>query len=111
MLNSGGEMIKINNNNNFCRIFELPSKYPGDYCFGGGHDVVFKLVDWFNPIDPMDTPEFGGTPKQWEYYKEKLVPFLKSKKYVKPDRHYLLITSFGESFLFDSTGEKPEIFG
>ena len=61
-------MKEITGKNNFCRVFELPNEYPKGFCFGGGHQVLFLIVDWFNPVNPMDMPAFGGTIKPWEYY-------------------------------------------
>lgn len=95
----GGKM-EITEINNFCRIFELPIEYPSDFCFGGGHLVQFQMVDWFNPVPPTDFPNFGGTLKKWDEYVPMLKEFLGDKNYVKSNRKYILITDFGESFLF-----------
>jgi len=84
--------------NNFCRIFELPEEYPKGYCFGGGHAVVFKMVDWFYPIPQEDID--NNVVKPWEEYVVLLKDFLKDKNYVQSGRQYILITSFGESMLF-----------
>lgn len=90
------EINMISQSNNFCRIFELPDCYPKGCCFGGGHPVTFKMVDWFNPI-PSDELE---NMKPWQDYIPLLKEFLKDKLYVKPGKQYLLITDFGESMLF-----------
>ena len=90
-------MHKINGNNNFCRVFLLPDDYPHGYCFGGGHKVLFLMVDWFNPI-PFEDIEFGIKP--WDQYEEGLKEFLLQKNYVKNDKQYLVITDFGKSFIF-----------
>ena len=98
--------------NNFCRVFELPEKFSSEYCFGGGIDTTFKMVDWFNPMD------LGGQPtvskEVWlekvgkietvqvssDELKNKLLDFLIGKNYVKPNRTYILIANFGASFTF-----------
>jgi len=94
-------MEKITYRTNFCRIFELPEEYPNEYCFNGGHFVPFLMVDWFSPIPFTEFPEYGGNgPEPWEVYEPMLLIFLKKKQYVKPGREYLVITNFGESFVF-----------
>lgn len=94
-------MEHINSGNNFCRVYRLPDSYPLEYCFGGGHQVTFTMVDWFNPIPQEDMAEYGGTIKSWDHYKEGLNDFLKKKHYVIQGKKYLLITEFGESFIFN----------
>ena len=90
--------MKITETNNFCRVFELPTEYPEGFCFGGGRYVDFKMVDWFQPIPRENVWE--DNIKDWAEYVLLLKDFLKDKRYVKPDRKYLLITDFGESFIF-----------
>lgn len=90
--------------NNFCRVFELPTEYPKGYCFGGGLPVTMKMVDWFNPWPDPVMFKLAGKPElipnTWEDVKAMLIPQLKKKIYVKPGRTYVLITDFGESFIF-----------
>jgi hypothetical protein len=88
-------------NNNFARLFELPVTYPETYCFNGGYEVGFKLVDFFNPI-PYEDFE-SNTIRPWSEYKPMLLDFLKNKVYIKPNRKYILITDFNKTLLF--TGE------
>ncbi|HUU89141.1 MAG TPA: hypothetical protein VMX17_15510 [Candidatus Glassbacteria bacterium] len=94
---------------NFCRVFELPDNYPsgyrfGDgnhpsgYCFGGGVSTNFKMVGLFNPIPSEDFYE--KKVKRWEDYIPMIREFLLKKKYVKPNRKYIVITDFDESFIF-----------
>ena len=72
------EAYKVDGWNNFCRVFELPNKFPNTYCFGGGVPVGFKMVDWFNPVSGLDSPAVSK-----EVWKEKvgrsLRPRLKPK--------------------------------
>lgn len=80
---------------NFCRIFELPVKFPTGFCFGGPLPTTFGMVDWFYPVQDEDQE------KDWE---SEVVPllreFLSKKQYVRPGRQYLLLTDFGKSFVF-----------
>lgn len=101
--------------NNFCRVFELPNRYPEGFCFNGGRPVNFQLVDWFNPV-----PDIGQPAVSKEVWREKvgdieiktisidelknsLVPFLKDKAYVNTGRDYLVLCDFGASFTFSSS--------
>ena len=98
--------------NNFCRVFEVPNKFPEKYCFNGGHPVNFQMVDWFCPTDmgqpavskevwekevgPIQTREFDI-----DELAETIVPFLRQKNYTKPGRRYLVICDFGGTICFD----------
>lgn len=84
---------------NFCRVFELPDRYPEGYCFSGGKPVTMLMVDWFNPWP--DNPKL----KTWEDVTKLLLPFLRSKIYVKPNKRYILITDFGASLIFEKETE------
>lgn len=98
--------------NNFCRVFELPENFPGNYCFGEGHPVNFQMVDWFNPISGIGQPAVSK--KVWqekvgeietkmitidELYVS-IVPFLLEKTYIKPKREYLVLCDFGAAIKF-----------
>lgn len=98
--------------NNFCRVFELPLDYPRDFCFGGGHPVNFQMVDWFNPVSGIGQPAVSKDVWQKEVgeievvetteddLRASLIPFLSEKKYVKPDRSYLVLCDFGAAIRF-----------
>ena len=103
------DIKNIPESQNFCRVFELPVKYPTDFCFGGGHLVEFKMVDWFNPIPNFELmPEYKDKMKTWDDVKKFLLDdFLLEKNYVKQNALYLLITDFGESFIFQKTFSIP----
>jgi len=88
----------ITEQNNFCRVFELPDKYPRGFCFGGGKPVIFQMVDWFQPIPVEDI--LNHEVEEWSIYVPLLQEGLKVKNYIKPGKQYLLITNFGESFIF-----------
>ena len=79
---------------NFCRIFEIPTVYPPGFCFEGGKTVMFAMVDWFNPMSDLD--------KEWSDCVNSITAFVKSKKYIRPGRKYLLLTDFGESLVIES---------
>lgn len=97
--------------NNFCRVFEIPKRYPAGFCFSG-IDVNFIMVDWFNPVPEIDRPAVSKEiweekvgPIEYKYItdyelQKKLIPFLIGKMYIKQDRKYLVICDFGASFVF-----------
>ena len=89
---------------NFCRVFELPQSYPEGFCFGGGKPVKMLMVDWFNPW-PSDlmVQDKSKLPKNWAECCDLLKEFLLDKQYVKYEREYLLVTTFGESMVFSKT--------
>jgi hypothetical protein len=106
---------KVDGWNNFCRVFELPAKFPEGFCFGGGKPTVFLMVDWFKPV-----AEIAQSAVSKEVWKEKvgeietqeieveelsklLIPWLQKKIYIKPNKSYLVICDFGACFTFDST--------
>lgn len=91
---------KVDGWNNFCRVFELPERYPTNYCFKGGYPVVFQMIDWFNPIPgicQIDIKEISIDELQ-----ESLIPWLLNKKYIKINREYLVICDFGAVLGFNT---------
>lgn len=91
-------MPEITHENNFCRVFELPRHYPNNFCFNGGHIVDFKMVDWFRPARFDYT---YGAYEQWCLTKDKLIDFIKQKRYYDENKKYLVITDFGESLIIN----------
>jgi hypothetical protein len=91
-------MTKVTTDNNFCRVFQLPQKYPEGFCFDGGKPVTMKMVDWFQPIPVTDI--INNDVKPWEVYVPQLRKFLGQKRYVLKDCKYLLLTDFDESMVF-----------
>jgi hypothetical protein len=103
---------KVDGWNNFCRVFELPKSYPKGFCFSGGHSVAIQMVDWFYPVPQVNQPAVSK--EVWRQdvgvieitvvsdaeLREKLIPFLQEKLYVKPNREYLVLTDFGAAFTF-----------
>lgn len=101
--------------NNFCRVFELPTRYPTGYCFNGGKPSSFLMVDWFNPVP--DIRQSAITKEQYEKaikegapvyrtaeidsdeLQEFLSPFISGKNYIKKDSEYLVICEFGFTFI------------
>jgi len=95
--------MNVTQENNFCRVFELPIEFPSGFCFGGGIPITFKMVDWFNPIP---APEMGIEKLDtWDEYKPLILEWLVDKVYLKPDRQYILITDFGKTIVFNTKGE------
>lgn len=113
-------MFEVDGWNNFCRIFELPEKYSSEYCFGGGIDTNFKMVDWFNPVGELDRPtvtkevwkekvgEFKVVEISLETLKDNLSNFILRKQYVKKGRKYLFLSDFGATFIIDKR-EKTDV--
>ena len=95
----GKEPFQITHDQNFCRVFRLPLRYPTGYCFAGGHPCNFQLVDWFNPIPIADIGR--GKFRTWDEYRKELIEFLRVKVYADWGRQFLVITDFGESFVFE----------
>lgn len=100
--------------NNFCRVFELPEKFPSGHCFGGGLPVTMKMVDWFYPTT---VPQAGVSKEIWvekfgaidssdtqtvteDELKLTIIPFLKVKNYMRPNREYLILFDFGCAITF-----------
>lgn len=84
--------LNITQENDFLRVFEipeLPENLP--YCFGGGVDVPFKMVDWFgtsgietrNPIEVQ----------------ESLTEFISGKQYYDKNKNFLIVCEFGLIFI------------
>ena len=88
---------------NFCRVFELPDHYPEGFCFGGGRPVTMLMVDWFNPWPNSMIMNESELPKNWSECSEMLKEFLLGKQYLKAGKKYILITDFGESMIFQKT--------
>ncbi len=108
--------FKVDGWNNFCRVFQYPDEFSEEFCFGGGHDTVFKMVDWFNPVEGLSTPacskevwleKVGGIEvieTTTEELSSKIIPWLREKEYTKKDKTYLVLCDFGAAITFK--GEK-----
>ena len=102
--------------NNFCRVFELPADFSGEFCFGPGVPTNFQMVDWFEPVPNLaraavskdvwreKVGEIETVEVDHESHSELMGKFLRIKNYVKPSRKYLVLTSFNMVFLFDENG-------
>jgi hypothetical protein len=64
------------------RVFKMPSEFPREYCFGGGHSTAFQLVDWFRDFDNMMDGETG---------RSEIAEFIKGKRYFKSEDAYLVL--------------------
>ena len=116
--------MKITSKTNFVRIFKIPHDYPRGFCFGGGKDVNFVMVDWFEPYPVMLPPfinkeefselsnfvplyecpnqELEITPAFREQLNTRVSEFIRKKNY--SDGHSLLaITSYGDAFVIQPT--------
>lgn len=75
----------------FLRVYKLPGKLTNGFCFGGGVEIGFLNVDWFNfPIDEG---------------KEKLVDFIKAKNYFDRSASFLVLAD-DRNFVFTIDPEK-----
>lgn len=92
-------MFKVNPNNNFCRVFELPKKLSEEFCFDGGIAHIFLMVDWFNPILFNELNKVGDTDIDIKFLEKEIIPFIKQKNYRKLDRNYLVLFDFGAAIL------------
>lgn len=97
--------FKVTEAHNLLRVFRLSPEFPEDYCFQGGHPVVFMIVDWFNAFSPEDfwsnkkVKEFESTEEWYLEHVEKLKAFIKIKKYFNPEFTYMVLTDYGDVFL------------
>lgn len=97
--------IRITQANNFCRVFQLPDKFPRGYCFDGGLPVTFTMVDWFNPVlpDPLYYNPEGLSVEEWrQVYAHHLLEFVAHKRYVQEGKQYIIVTDFGETMMVTS---------
>ena len=93
-------MRTISSEENFLRVFEMPSTYPEGFCFVGGKPCELIMVDWFNAWNPDEFKPDKFTVKRWqEEMKPQIIDFVKRKNYIKPGRKYLVVTNFDESFI------------
>jgi hypothetical protein len=95
-------MFMVNANQNFIRIFRLPEVYPEGYCFAGGHEVTFKLIDWFYPLDQTgfyNNQDVLLDGDMIEEHHVKIREFIKGKIYYNSQYAYLAITDYGDAFL------------
>lgn len=90
--------MKITQENNFGRVFELPNNYPQGYLFGGGKPVQFQMVDWFNacPTGMDGMPDNSITFEEWS---ELIQEEIKLKNYYHSSKKYIMITDFGWSVI------------
>lgn len=94
----------VTQENNFGRVFRLPSTYPEGFCFGGGYQVPFQMVDWFNPVPPADGEYFVKYPKVLEgeeliKVRNMLRNFIRQKGYfTQCSNEFILITNYGDAF-------------
>lgn len=100
--------FKVTKLNNFCRVFELPLVFSGEFCFGGPIPTTFYMVDWFNPVFPPagiggDLPESVD----YDWIQENTVQFVLKKPYIRLGRKYMILFDFGASVIIG--GEKGEV--
>ena len=57
----------------FFHVFRLPTKFPSEYCFGGGVPVNFQMVDWFGGLEGMARDEINDFIAKKNYASGKLL--------------------------------------
>ena len=67
-------------------VFQLPETLPNGYCFGGGREAVFLLVDWFN-APPIEMP------------RSEVIAHLKAKQYLRAGFRYMVVSNDGDAFI------------
>jgi len=97
---------RITEATNFIRIFEVPDEFPPEFCFGGGHNTIFILTDWFNPFEQKlfwEEKELVYVESSLAYQERiiKLRNFVKGKQYFKPDKTFMALTDYGDVFLIN----------
>lgn len=95
--------LRLTKATDFLRIFRLPTEFPTEYCFGGGHPVEFQLIDWFNVAGgPLDLgKEFSRGDPDYERYIKELSDYMREKKWFDPSYTYMVLTDFGDVFLIN----------
>lgn len=63
------------------RVFEMPAEFPRVYCFEC-LETSFQMVDWFRDDLGMMDVESG---------RSEIAEFIRGKRYIKPDRAYLVL--------------------
>jgi len=108
-------MYQVDGWNNFCRVFEMPKDedYSNEFCHNGGHPNNFQMIDWFYPVEGVfmagcskevyrkEVGEIPVTEVDHFELKDKLIPFLEQKVYLKNNRKYIAICDFGASYVFE----------
>lgn len=92
----------VTTKNNFTRLFELPNRIDGSYCFAGGHQVEFRLKDWFYPIPTEQVDTDKGLILKGQSLldsRNRIRDFIKSKGYYNPEIKYLMITNYGDTYI------------
>lgn len=95
----------ITEDNNFCRVFEVPKDVDRITGFLHGSAVVmpFRQVDWFQPIPPPYMEPVAGrssyplpTNEAWDAIEDRLKLFILGKDYIRPGYQYIVWTRFGK---------------
>ena len=113
LLDENEPTYKVDGWNNFCRVFQLPDTYPEEYCFHGPKQAIFNMVDWFNPVPEIPQPaitkvewiktvgEYTNKIITYQQLYQTIVPFVKTKTYIKPYKQYIIICDFGASIMLN----------
>lgn len=89
----------------FYHVYELPARsdLSSGYCFGGGNPIPFLNVDWFGgTYQPLN----GGGPVSAS--RDDIEKMVRGKRYIKPDRRYLVLGSPGHTFVLEPSAPSGE---
>lgn len=96
---------------NFCRVFRVPSKFPGAtraHTYTREVSASFEILDWFDPIpypdDGFDVRTESGD-LDFEKVRELTRNFLQKKVYFRAGDTLLVITDYGDAFLVEKQGK------
>ena len=104
--------MKINESNNFVRVFRIPYNFPSGFCFSGEIPVIFLMIDWFNPypmyegsitLPPLTScpnKEIELTLEMREELNLRISNFIKKKGY-SGGYDLLAITHYGNAFIIE----------
>ncbi len=103
-MSESDNLPRSDSDQNFCRVFAIPTDMPNDFCFGGGQLVPFRQVDWFQPIpNELIASNLDMGIDDNESLRVALLSFLADKNYVEPGRRYLVLCDWGYCFVFEGT--------
>lgn len=88
---------------NFIRIYRLPDMLSSEYCFAGGIQEAFTMVDWFNPVPAEMMDNFDAIK-----HREEIREFVRNKPYYQEGKKHLAITDYGDVFFIEVPLEEVE---
>ena len=90
--------FKITSDNNFLRVFKLPTKFSSEYCFGGGIPHEFVMVNWLNVISPFEISD--GKEFTLQELHDVCVPHMQKQEFLRKGK-YLILFECGAAIQFE----------